>query len=150
MTVEPVAWTNDPETRDGKYIELMQDYVQLHDIDRAYGNMRRIIELFKDLVETRRELAISDPAIYNPPHLKHDWSRMHRFTQTLLKNMENSFVSREAVIRDRLQMLQTMMNLRVAVSSSQLAADARKDSSSMTTYVPQIPDCAVDVSVSNS
>lgn len=72
---------------------------------------------------------------YNPATTSHDWTLPHTETETLLRNMENNLTIRAGSLQASLQMLQTKMQSTVAVSSSQLAADTRKESSSMTTYV---------------
>ncbi|KAH6913727.1 hypothetical protein BKA70DRAFT_1420519 [Coprinopsis sp. MPI-PUGE-AT-0042] len=119
--------------RNDYYTSMTDSYREVHVIEAAYSNKRRILELLKAMTNTRVLLAAWRPEKFNPPGLDDDWSTVPQETISLLKNMENTLSTREEAIRDSMDMLRTMMNLRVAISSSQLAADARKDSSSMTT-----------------
>ncbi|EAU83001.2 hypothetical protein CC1G_08938 [Coprinopsis cinerea okayama7 len=116
-----------------KFDHMTESYTDVYDISRAYDNKRRVVEFFKQLVKTRLRLAseLYDPDL--PNECIDEWHAVPRATAVLLTNMENTTLVRQAVVRDSLSMLGTMMNHKMAAFSSQLATDTRRDSSSMTT-----------------
>ncbi|EAU83018.2 hypothetical protein CC1G_08955 [Coprinopsis cinerea okayama7 len=105
--------------------DLEKAYISVYEMDSAFGNKARVLSLLRQVTNTRVKLAIS--------RAETQWMSVPDATQTLLDNMERTVQARQAVIRDSLTTLSTLMNLKLATTSSQLAADARKDSSSMTT-----------------
>ncbi|KAG2003826.1 hypothetical protein CC2G_004399 [Coprinopsis cinerea AmutBmut pab1-1] len=116
-----------------KFEYMTESYKDVYNISRAYDNKKRIVEFFKQLVQTRLRLASDFCNSDTPCDAIDEWSTIPRATEVLLVNMENTLLVRQGVVRDSLSMLGTMMNHKMAAFSSQLATDARNDSSSMTT-----------------
>jgi hypothetical protein len=59
---------------------------------------------------------------------------------SILENMHEIQTSRETTIANALQQLSTLMTFKVAVYTSETADSAKRDASSMTTYVTSMPE----------
>ncbi|EAU82999.2 hypothetical protein CC1G_08936 [Coprinopsis cinerea okayama7 len=124
---------------------VVQSFQRVYDVTRAYGNAMRILTLLREVMQSRVDL-INEASCNDPGCLigKKDESQdgrcivdpspyLQRGTQKLLNNLEHNLVARQSAVRETLGMFSTIMDRKMAGFSSQLAEDARKDSSSMTT-----------------
>ncbi|EAU81740.2 hypothetical protein CC1G_12121 [Coprinopsis cinerea okayama7 len=128
---EQYSRRNEPDRR---FDDMTDGYQFVYNISRAYENKKRVLELLNQLAETRHTLAKADPTRFKASGSLDNWVEgIPRETAGLLKNMERNLVARQGAVRDSLAMFTTMMNHKMAAFSSQLATDARRDSSSMTT-----------------
>lgn len=122
-------------SREGKSAIVLQ-YTAVYNILRAYRNKRSIVELLKRLVATRKRLLKGrDDERFKKyrDYFEGSWKMELAQTTELLDSIQGTLDDREDTIKSSVALLRTLMNVRIAMYSADMARESKKDSSSMTT-----------------
>ncbi|KAH6906008.1 hypothetical protein BKA70DRAFT_1289984 [Coprinopsis sp. MPI-PUGE-AT-0042] len=115
--------------------DIILRYTAVFNVQRTYGNKRRIVELLKSLMATRNWLleGKSHHVQRYRAYVQGGWKLDVAQTQQLIAIFENTLADREQNIKTSMELLGTLMNVRIAMYSAEMTREAKKDSSSMTT-----------------
>ncbi|EAU83003.1 hypothetical protein CC1G_08940 [Coprinopsis cinerea okayama7 len=116
-----------------QYNKLVDHYDKLHNIDLLFADMEVVVRMLKHIADSRVSLTLQNPERWSDPTSPVKWTRVPIETSLTITNLESQLSTRRSAVASNLRTLTGMMNTRIAMTSSQLAADTRKDSSSMTT-----------------
>ncbi|KAH6906014.1 hypothetical protein BKA70DRAFT_1290009 [Coprinopsis sp. MPI-PUGE-AT-0042] len=115
-------------------IDIDHRYNAVFNIARAYSNKRAIVDLLKCLLKTRARLMADSGNRFSKYCRYSDGSWKSSIAQStdLLRTVETTLANRENTVKNSMDLLKTLMSVRMAIYSAEITREAKKDSSSMT------------------
>ncbi|KAG2003824.1 hypothetical protein CC2G_004397 [Coprinopsis cinerea AmutBmut pab1-1] len=115
-----------------EYLHIVGYYDKMFDLETAFNRKRHITDMLKKLAHSRVTLVAEHPEISSAKEAA-AWKAVPSEIMNILYILDNDVQTRESRIATRLTMISGLLNARLAMSSSQIAMDTKKDSSSMST-----------------